>query len=151
MLFGWIYLRFFQAKGMAMKDGSAVYGDLSDSGAFHMLFPDAFQPVFALIGGVMYNALRALRCCDRWHQQYQEQLQSLPCVDQDALIFSDSNRGSQTVSTSTAAAERRRKLALEALEARLKDVKRPLPNAANGKADAALTAPLDWADSSDVV
>jgi len=126
-LFGWAYLRFLQAKETTTADGAPIHGDLSESFAFHTLFPEPFQPLIAALCAFIYAMVRALGCCGVWHKQYEEHLVATRVVvDEDDHIFGDMSQG-RSIASSTADAERRRKLALQALEARLKNVhKSPL-------------------------
>jgi membrane associated rhomboid family serine protease len=123
-IFSWIYLRYYQRQKETGKDGSPVYGDCSDGFAFRTFFPAPIEQLVAALGGTTYTIMRALGCCADWDRRHKEHLQSIQPPDPDAHVFSDAKTAADPA---TVAAERRRKLALEALEARLKDVKHSAP------------------------
>jgi hypothetical protein len=121
----WIYLRFYRASpslsSTATGDGSIIRGDASDTFSFAHFFPEPIQtPVGALADGI-YNTLVSLKVCT-------------PFLDQDVdagneqasaraegglpSIMNPNSRGGRGGAT-RAEAERRRALALEALNQRL--------------------------------
>lgn len=135
----WIYLRFYRISpslsSTATGDGSVIRGDASDTFAFAHFFPEPVHtPVGALAEGI-YNTLVVLNVCtpfsDRDIDAGNEQAnaraeEGLPS------IMNPNSRGGRGGAT-RAEAERRRALALEALNQRLQ--------AARGSSSAAPVTP----------
>jgi hypothetical protein len=121
----WIYLRFFRISpslsSAATGDGSVIRGDASDTFAFAHFFPEPiYTPLAALTDG-LYNTCIALGVCtpfstqdiDAGNEQASARAEGgLPS------IMNPSSRGGRGGAT-RAEAERRRALALKALDQRL--------------------------------
>ncbi|KAI2484369.1 Cytochrome C oxidase protein [Pyrenophora tritici-repentis] len=121
----WIYLRFYRISpslsSSSTGDASYIRGDASDTFSFAHFFPEPIQtPVGALADGI-YNAMISLNICtpfserdiDAGNEQATARAEGgLPS------IMNPNSRGGRGGAT-RAEAERRRALALEALNARL--------------------------------
>jgi hypothetical protein len=121
----WVYLRFYRVSpslsSAATGDGSVIRGDASDTFAFAHFFPDPIQaPIGALAEGV-YNTLVTLGVCtpfsaqdiDAGNEQASARAEGgLPS------IMNPNSKGGRGGAT-RAEAERRRALALKALDQRL--------------------------------
>lgn len=132
----WIYLRFYRISpslsSTATGDGSVIRGDASDTFSFAHFFPEPIQtPVGALSDGI-YNALVSLKVCtpfsDRDIDAGNEQA-SARAEGGLPSIMNPNSRGGRGGSTRVEA-ERRRALALEALNARLNAAASRGPSAA---------------------
>ncbi|KAI7869028.1 eukaryotic integral membrane protein-domain-containing protein [Spinellus fusiger] len=93
---GWVYLRFFK-----IQDG--VRGDHSETFAFVTFFPEFLHPLIRIVSGRVYTTLVRLGCCH------------LPASETEP----DLEEGTEIADISTAESERRRALALKALDKRL--------------------------------
>ncbi|KAI4926573.1 hypothetical protein J4E85_006867 [Alternaria conjuncta] len=132
----WIYLRFYRISpslsSTATGDGSVIRGDASDTFSFAHFFPEPIQtPVGALSDGI-YNTLVSLKVCipfsdqdiDAGNEQASARAEGgLPS------IMNPNSRGGRGGAT-RAEAERRRALALEALNQRLNAAASRGPSAA---------------------
>ncbi|KAK3643605.1 hypothetical protein LTR56_010115 [Elasticomyces elasticus] len=115
---GWIYLRFFritEITGAATSgNGAIMKGDASDTFAFVAFFPDAMHSVLSPICDAIYGTLVALRVCT-------------PFSDEDVETGNENAASSsENVPTTSAGgagrqaeSERRRAIALKALDQRL--------------------------------
>ncbi|TAQ87825.1 hypothetical protein B7494_g3864 [Chlorociboria aeruginascens] len=110
-LASWTYLRFYKHAfpDLDTSQPTSLRGDASETFAFAEFFPDPVKPVVALISNQIYNILLALRICT-------------PFSAADVTA----SRGDNTFTQRNAApggaraeAERRRALALKALDQRL--------------------------------
>lgn len=106
-LTSWTYLRFFKTVFPDLDSSNqpaSLRGDSSDTFAFHEFFPAPVKPFVAAFGSAVFDALVAVRICtpfaaDGYHSQHQQ------------------HRG--VPGGARAEAERRRALALKALDQRL--------------------------------
>ncbi|KAM9324365.1 transmembrane protein 115 [Gastrophryne carolinensis] len=101
MVSGWVYLRFYQRH-------SRGRGDMSDHFSFSSFFPGPLQPVAALLGNLTHAGLVKLRLCPRAVKRYD--------------VGAPSSITISLPGTDPQDAERRRQLALKALNERLKRV-----------------------------
>ncbi|KAM8930476.1 transmembrane protein 115 [Pelodytes ibericus] len=101
MLSAWVYLRFYQRH-------SRGRGDMSDHFSFASFFPGPVQPAAALLGRLTHAALVKLRLCPRTVKRYD--------------VGAPSSITISLPGTDPQDAERRRQLALKALNERLKRV-----------------------------
>uniref|UniRef100_A0A8C5PXH1 Transmembrane protein 115 n=1 Tax=Leptobrachium leishanense TaxID=445787 RepID=A0A8C5PXH1_9ANUR len=101
MLSGWVYLRFYQRH-------SRGRGDMSDHFSFASFFPGPVQPAAALLGKLTHAALVRLRLCPPAVKRYD--------------VGAPSSITISLPGTDPQDAERRRQLALKALNERLKRV-----------------------------
>ncbi|NP_001121214.1 transmembrane protein 115 S homeolog [Xenopus laevis] len=101
MLSGWVYLRFYQRH-------SRGRGDMSDHFSFASFFPGPVKPAAALLGNVTHAALVKLRLCPQAVKRYD--------------VGAPSSITISLPGTDPQDAERRRQLALKALNERLKKV-----------------------------
>lgn len=121
----WIYLRFFRISpslsSAATGDGSVIKGDASDTFAFAHFFPEPIQTPVATLCDVVYSTLITLGVCtpfssediDAGNEQASARAEGgLPG------IMNSNGRGGKGGGT-RAEAERRRALALKALDQRL--------------------------------
>lgn len=121
----WVYLRFFRVSpslsSSATGDGSVIKGDASDTFAFAHFFPEPIQTPIGALSDQVYNTLIALNVCtpfsaediDAGNEQASARAEGgLPSIMNPS---SRSGRGGAT----RAEAERRRALALKALDQRL--------------------------------
>lgn len=110
-LTSWTYLRFYKTVFPDLDSSNqpaSLKGDSSETFAFHEFFPAPVKPVVAALGSAVFDALVAVRVCtpfaaDGYQHQHQHQQQSHRGVPGGAR----------------AEAERRRALALKALDQRL--------------------------------
>ncbi|KAH7398882.1 eukaryotic integral membrane protein-domain-containing protein [Phaeosphaeria sp. MPI-PUGE-AT-0046c] len=121
----WVYLRFFRVSpslvSAATGDGSVTRGDASDTFAFAHFFPEPIYTPLAAVSDGLYNSCVALGVCtpftaqdiDAGNEQASARAEGgLPS------IMNPSSRGGRGGAT-RAEAERRRALALKALDQRL--------------------------------
>ncbi|KAK9515615.1 hypothetical protein VZT92_026245 [Zoarces viviparus] len=100
-LSGWVYLRFYQRH-------SRGRGDMSDHFAFASFFPEALQPAVGLLAGLVHAALVKVKVCRKMVKRYD--------------VGAPSSITISLPGTDPQDAERRRQLALKALNERLKRV-----------------------------
>lgn len=137
----WTYLRFYRLSPSlssastgtngAQGTGDAIRGDASDTFAFAYFFPDAIHPPIAMISDVVYNALVALRVCTPFSAEDVDVGNEQAMVRGEGGLPSLLNSGRGRGGGRREEAERRRALALRALDARLQNV-RPPPAAHTG-------------------
>ncbi|XP_069592214.1 transmembrane protein 115 [Ranitomeya imitator] len=101
LLSGWVYLRFYQRH-------SRGRGDMADHFSFASFFPAPLQPAAALLGTLTHAGLVKLRLCPRAVKRYD--------------VGAPSSITISLPGTDPQDAERRRQLALKALNERLKRV-----------------------------
>ncbi|KPP66784.1 transmembrane protein 115-like [Scleropages formosus] len=101
LLSGWVYLRFYQKH-------SRGRGDMSDHFAFASFFPEILQPVVGLVAGLVHGLLVKIRVCRKMVKRYD--------------VGAPSSITISLPGTDPQDAERRRQLALKALNERLKRV-----------------------------
>ncbi|KAF1962746.1 DUF1751-domain-containing protein [Byssothecium circinans] len=121
----WIYLRFYRTSpslsSAATGDGSVIKGDASDTFSFAHFFPEPLQTPVGSVADQFYNTLVSLKICtpfstediDAGNEQANTRAEGgLPS------IMNPNSRGGKGGAT-RAEAERRRALALKALDQRL--------------------------------
>jgi hypothetical protein len=121
----WVYLRFYRISpslsSAATGDGSVIRGDASDTFAFAHFFPEPIQTPLGKVADQIYDTLTALKLCtpfsaediDAGNDQANARAEGgLPS------IMNPNSRGGKG-GTTRAEAERRRALALKALDQRL--------------------------------
>jgi hypothetical protein len=121
----WVYLRFYRASpslsSAATGDGSVIRGDASDTFAFAHFFPEPIQTPLGALADGLYSTLVSLKVCtpfsdhdiDAGNEQASARAEGgLPS------IMNPNSRGGRGGGT-RAEAERRRALALKALDQRL--------------------------------
>lgn len=121
----WVYLRFYRISpslsSISTGDGSTIKGDASDTFAFAHFFPEPIQtPVGALSEGV-YNTLVSLKICTPFSEQDIDAGNEQASARAEGglpSIMNPTSRGGRGGGT-RAEAERRRALALKALDQRL--------------------------------
>lgn len=101
VLSSWVYLRFYQKH-------SRGRGDMSDHFAFATFFPEIFQPLVSMVANVIYSVLVKIRICKKTVKRYD--------------VGAPSSITISLPGTDPQDAERRRQLALKALNERLKRV-----------------------------
>jgi len=124
-LTSWIYLRFYRmAPSLTTSDtgeGAVIKGDASDTFAFNHFFPEPLQTILAPIGEQVYNLLVAFRLCtpfseediDAGNEQASARAEGgLPSLTNP--MDGDGRHGGRRME-----AERRRAIALRALDQRL--------------------------------
>lgn len=124
-MMAWIYLRFYRLSpslsSTTTGDGSVIRGDASDTFSFAHFFPEPIQtPVGALADGI-YNMLISLQVCTPFSDQDIDAGNEQASARAEGglpSIMNPNSRGGRGGS-SRAEAERRRAVALEALNARL--------------------------------
>ncbi|CAH1783029.1 unnamed protein product, partial [Owenia fusiformis] len=99
ILVSWIYLRFYQ------KHSNGNRGDMAESFSFASFFPDVIQPFIAVICNTIFSALVKIKVCKKPQRRYD--------------VSSPSTITISLPGTDPLDAERRRKLALTALNERL--------------------------------
>ncbi|NWY47363.1 TM115 protein, partial [Sylvia atricapilla] len=100
-LSSWVYLRFYQRH-------SRGRGDMSDHFAFATFFPEILQPVVGLVANLVHSMLVKVRLCRKTVKRYD--------------VGAPSSITISLPGTDPQDAERRRQLALKALNERLKRV-----------------------------
>ncbi|NXG60682.1 TM115 protein, partial [Hemiprocne comata] len=100
-LSSWIYLRFYQRH-------SRGRGDMSDHFAFATFFPEILQPVVGLVANLVHSILVKVKVCRKTVKRYD--------------VGAPSSITISLPGTDPQDAERRRQLALKALNERLKRV-----------------------------
>ena len=119
-LVSWVYLRFFRISEITSSatggEGATMKGDASDTFSFVAFFPDAVHPVLAPVCDGMYNALVQLKLCTPFSDEAIEAGNESAASRSEGLpmIMDGRGRGGRR-----AEAERRRALALKALDQRL--------------------------------
>ncbi|KXT03904.1 hypothetical protein AC578_9278 [Pseudocercospora eumusae] len=116
----WIYLRFFRISEITSTatggDATIMKGDASDTFAFVAFFPDAIHPFLAPVCDVVYSTLVQLRLCTPFSDEAIEAgNESAASRSEGGLPSIMDGRGGGR----RAEAERRRALALKALDQRL--------------------------------
>ncbi|MGH0188032.1 UNVERIFIED_CONTAM: hypothetical protein FKN15_027624 [Acipenser sinensis] len=101
VLSGWVYLRFYQKH-------SRGRGDMSDHFAFASFFPEILQPLVGLLAGLVHSILVKVKVCRKTVKRYD--------------VGAPSSITISLPGTDPQDAERRRQLALKALNERLKRV-----------------------------
>uniref|UniRef100_A0A8C0VYD3 Transmembrane protein 115 n=1 Tax=Cyanistes caeruleus TaxID=156563 RepID=A0A8C0VYD3_CYACU len=101
LLSSWVYLRFYQRH-------SRGRGDMSDHFAFATFFPEILQPVVGLVANLVHTVLVKVRLCRKTVKRYD--------------VGAPSSITISLPGTDPQDAERRRQLALKALNERLKRV-----------------------------
>ena len=116
----WIYLRFYRITEITSTatggEGATMKGDASDTFAFVAFFPDAAHPFLAPICDGVYNTLVQLRICTPFSDEAIEAGNESAASRSEGLPSIMNGRGG---SGRRAEAERRRALALKALDQRL--------------------------------
>ncbi|KAL3446579.1 eukaryotic integral membrane protein-domain-containing protein [Aspergillus insuetus] len=123
LMTSWTYLRFFKRQPDltgTSTDGLGVKGDASETFAFKCLFPDAIQPPIGFVSDLIYSVLVSLKICTPFSAE------EIASGNQQALARGEAglpsllsnHRGGRTMAKREEA-ERRRALALKALDQRL--------------------------------
>lgn len=120
-LVSWVYLRFFRISEISTSsatggEGVTMKGDASDTFAFVAFFPDAVHPVLAPLCDAIYNALVQLKICAPFTDEAIEAGNESAASRSEGLPSIMNGRGG---GGRRAEAERRRALALKALDQRL--------------------------------
>jgi hypothetical protein len=124
-LTGWLYLRFYRISdiGATAESGSAtggvMKGDPSETFTFVSFFPDVFHPVLAPICDSVFGALVQLRLCTPFSDSAVETATENAASRSNGGLPSIMNQPSGGGGGKRAEAERRRALALKALDQRL--------------------------------
>jgi membrane associated rhomboid family serine protease len=134
VLTSWTYLRFFKRQPDltgTSTDGLGVKGDASETFAFKCLFPDAIQPPIGFVSDLVYSVLVSLKICTPFSAE------EIASGNQQALARGEAglpsllsnHRGGRSMAKREEA-ERRRALALKALDQRLQAAvaSRPQPS-----------------------
>ncbi|PYI21362.1 DUF1751-domain-containing protein [Aspergillus violaceofuscus CBS 115571] len=119
----WTYLRFFKRQPDltgTSTDGLGIRGDASETFAFACLFPDLLQPPIAFISDQVYALLVAVKVCTPFSEE------AIASGNQQVLARGEaglpsllSNQRGGRAMAKREEAERRRALALKALDQRL--------------------------------
>jgi hypothetical protein len=125
-LTAWVYLRFYRLSpsltSAATGDGSVIRGDASDTFAFSHFFPEPIQTPIGAFCDQIYAVFVAMKICtpfsaediDAGNEQASARAEGgLPS------LMNSSGRGGRAAGGTRAEAERRRALALKALDQRL--------------------------------
>lgn len=122
LLCSWIYLRFYRRQADlsgTSTDGLGIKGDASETFSFACFFPDVVQPPIALVCDNIYTVLVTLRICTPFSAE------DIASGNEQALARGDVglpnilNNGRARGAGKREEAERRRALALRALDQRL--------------------------------
>ncbi|KAI5293383.1 hypothetical protein KEM52_005591 [Ascosphaera acerosa] len=122
LLVSWTYLRFIKRQpglsGTATSARAAIRGDAGDTFAFACFFPDRLQPVISAVADRVYEALVRVRVIRPWTEEMvmlsNEQAVARGQAGLPSLLSASAGRGRRREE-----AERRRALALRALDQRL--------------------------------
>ncbi|RDW94085.1 rhomboid family protein [Aspergillus mulundensis] len=122
LITSWTYLRFFKRQPDltgTSTDGQGIKGDASETFAFKCLFPDAIQPPIGIVSDTIYSLLVSLKICTPFSAE------EIASGNQQALARGEaglptllSNRNGRSMAKREEA-ERRRAVALKALDQRL--------------------------------
>ncbi len=134
----WIYLRFYRISpslsSTATGDGSVIRGDASDTFSFAHFFPEPIQTPVGALSDSIYNTLVSLKVCipfsDRDIDAGNEQASARAEGGLPSIMTSNGRGGRGGGGATRAEAERRRALALEALNQRLNAAASRGPSAA---------------------
>lgn len=122
-LTGWLYLRFYRISDIGATEsatggeGSRMQGDPSETFAFVSFFPDVFHPILAPICDATYDVLVQLKLCAPFSDSAIETATENAVSRSEGGLPSLMNQGGG--GGKRAEAERRRALALKALDQRL--------------------------------
>ncbi|OGM50111.1 rhomboid family protein [Aspergillus bombycis] len=124
LLASWTYLRFFKRQPDltgTSTDGLGFKGDASETFAFACLFPDAIQPPISFVSEQFYSLLVALKICTPFSEEdiASGNQQVLARGEAGLPSLLNSQRGGTRGAAKREEAERRRALALKALDQRL--------------------------------
>lgn len=124
-LTGWLYLRFYRISDIGATEsatggeGSIMKGDPSETFAFVSFFPDIFHPILAPICDSVYDALVQLKLCNPFSDSAIEAATESAASRSEGGLPSVMRQGGGGGGGKRAEAERRRALALKALDQRL--------------------------------
>ncbi|KAL8689658.1 MAG: hypothetical protein Q9218_004720 [Villophora microphyllina] len=122
-LTSWTYLRFYKLQpdlSTASTGNNQLRGDASETFAFAYFWPDAVQPLVAAIADGIYNALIALRVCTPFSaEDVQMGNEQATVRGEGGLPHLLNQGGTRHGRSKQEEAERRRALALKALDQRL--------------------------------
>ena len=116
----WTYLRFFKAQtdlSEAGSGGSRIRGDASETFAFAYFWPEVVQPPIAAVAESVYRALVALHVCSPFSAEDVESGNEQATARRQGSLPGLNNPGVRSGKRDEA--ERRRALALKALDERL--------------------------------
>eukprot|EP01132_Coremiostelium_polycephalum_P001073 gene1073-1359_t len=125
-LVAWTYLRFYQKKGN-------IKGDFNESFSFATFFPEAIQPPIKIVSNIVYRILTKLHMCQ-------------PGTGGNSSVLPMYNNNNSNNSFSQADIDRRRALAVKALEERMNQQSTTLPTTTNNSSSSTPTIanlPLD--------
>jgi len=121
-LTGWLYLRFYRISDIGASESSAtggvMKGDPSETFAFVSFFPDIFHPVLAPVCDSVFNALVQFKLCTPFSDSAVETATENAASRSEGGLPSIMNQPGSG-GGKKAEAERRRALALKALDQRL--------------------------------
>ncbi|KAL9593361.1 MAG: hypothetical protein Q9179_005925 [Wetmoreana sp. 5 TL-2023] len=148
----WTYLRFYKIQPdllNASTGSSQLRGDASETFAFAYFWPDAIQPPVAVIADSIYNTLVTFRVCTPFTAEDVQTGNEQATARGEGGLPSILNRsGSRHGRNKQEEAERRRALALKALDQRLhaasannkQQLSNPQPSDPSGRAGSAFPA-----------
>jgi hypothetical protein len=119
-LTGWLYLRFYRISDIGATEsatGGVMKGDPSETFAFVSFFPDVFHPVLAPACDSVFEALVQMRLCTPFSDAAVETATESAASRSEGGLPSIMNQGGG--GGKRAEVERRRALALKALDQRL--------------------------------
>ncbi|KAF7591390.1 hypothetical protein BBP40_001616 [Aspergillus hancockii] len=124
LLTSWTYLRFFKRQPDltgTSTDGLGTKGDASETFAFACLFPDAIQPPISFVSEQVYSLMVALKICTPFSEEdiASGNQQVLARGEAGLPSLLNNQRGGLRGTAKRDEAERRRALALKALDQRL--------------------------------
>jgi membrane associated rhomboid family serine protease len=116
----WIYLRFYKKQPDLTGANTSIKGDASETFAFATFFPNVLQPPVAAVCDQIFNFLCTIRVCTPFSDEAVElsNQQAASRGDAGLPLFAKQSRGKMGMSKREEA-ERRRALALRALDQRL--------------------------------
>lgn len=118
----WTYLRFYKIQtdlSGSATGGAKIRGDASETFAFAYFWPDIVQPPVMVVTDSIYNALIALHICTPFSAEDIESSNEQSTLRAEESLPSLLNPGGRHGGGKREEAERRRALALKALDQRL--------------------------------
>ena len=119
----WIYLRFYRRTRLLSTtitgDGSIIRGDASETFAFAHFFPDPLYMPVSVVSNFLYDCLISLRICSPFTAEDVDASNEQAIARRDFELPATTRQGQYEGTNRREEAERRRALALKALDQRL--------------------------------
>lgn len=120
-LASWVYLRFYKVSfpDLDVSQPASLRGDASETFAFAYFFPEPLQTPIASVADQIYHVLIATKICTPFSAADVDASNTQAAQRGEGGLSSLMNRGAPAPGSTRAEAERRRALALKALDQRL--------------------------------